>query len=183
MESENLIKSSINLLIILDVESFIHQSFEKSSDISTTIPVIPDTSFVIQNREAIMLPNQVIISAKSGNILKIRATTIDLNSTYAAIIYRIMNLQSARQGSTFQFTPITIKAAVQPNAYTTDGLPANQICQSFSSFNFPIHSAGKKKLRVFFALYGLNDTSECQNLRGYFCFDISLNIKLNLGDE
>lgn len=168
---------TIDLLIVFDTAVIFQGSSNPSKDRTAPSVVKSDSQYVFCSEiDDEQSKNPLIISACAGDIMKIRGTSIYQNSEQAVIIYKVTSQGWLGSKETFEANPVTVDQAVQPDPSSTDGLPALHVKANFTSMNTVIQSSGRKKYRVCFALYDLDNTGEIQNLVGYYYWDMKIKL-------
>ncbi|REC48927.1 inclusion body family protein [Chryseobacterium pennipullorum] len=117
-------------------------------------------------------------SAKVGDTVSFRSTSIYQNSDDAVIIYNIKYWSGDQVFNNFVYDAVERKQAVVPNYSSPNGLPANTADITFSSFDSKVKATGKENFYVQFALYILDpNNSNQQILLGYYYWDPTITVK------
>ncbi|ALR31894.1 DNA-directed RNA polymerase subunit beta [Chryseobacterium sp. IHB B 17019] len=117
-------------------------------------------------------------SARAGDFVAFRGTSIYQNSDDAIIIYNIKYWSGDQVFNSFVYDAVTRQQAVVPNYDSSNGLPPNYASITFSSFDSKVRNTGTENFYVQFALYTIDpNNSNKQILYGYYYWDPTITVK------
>lgn len=172
---------TINVLIVIDTD-YVKAHYPNGSkdkdhptaiDHSSQFMICADPRGVVSGQGTFDL----VFKANEGDIVSFRGTSIYQNSDDAVIVYGIRHWSGDQVFNTFVTNMVTLTGAVQPDRTQLDGLPANNVPQSFTSLDSKVGQAGTENFYVYFALYTLDATGENQNLFGYYYWDPQIQVQ------
>jgi hypothetical protein len=171
----------IDILVVIDTD-YVKSNYPNPSQDPNNPTGIDHNSqhMIVSNTNAISGQGTADLnfSAKAGDEVSFRSTSISQNSDDAVIIYNIKYWSGDQVFNTFVYDAVTRQQAVVPNYNSANGLPANTANITFSSFDSKVKSTGTENFYVQFALYQLDpNNSNNQILFGYYYWDPTITVK------
>ncbi|GEJ48058.1 MULTISPECIES: inclusion body family protein [unclassified Chryseobacterium] len=177
----NASSQEIDVLIVIDTDYV--RSHYKSPSTDPNNPVGIDHNsqhMIVSNANAISGQGTADLnfSARAGDIVSFRGTSIYQNSDDAVIIYNIKYWSGDQVFNNFVYNSVERRKAAVPNVNSQNGLPATTADITFASIDARVRATGKENFYVQFGLYILdpNDSNK-QILYGYFYWDPTITVK------
>jgi hypothetical protein len=170
----------INVLVVIDTDYVKSHYPNPSKDPTKPTAIDHNSQFMICTDPRGGIANQgsadLQFAALPGDIVSFTGVSIYDNSDDAVIVYGINYWKGDNVFNQFVPDLVVRNGAAQPDPTTQNGLPAQLVQQSFSSFDSKVKQAGTENFYVYFALYQLSD-GEQQELFGYYYWDPSIQVK------
>jgi len=182
MEAEfNSSAQEINVLVVIDTD-YVRSHYPNPSQDPNNPTGIDHNSqhMIVSNANAISGQGTADLnfSARAGDNVSFRSTSIYQNSDDAVIIYNIKYWSGDQVFNSFVYNAVTRQQAVVPNYDSQNGLPANFASITFSSFDSKVRNTGTENFYVQFALYTIDpNNSNKQVLYGYYYWDPTITVK------
>ncbi|MDQ1857496.1 MULTISPECIES: inclusion body family protein [Chryseobacterium] len=183
MEDIELKSSSqeIDVLIVIDTD-YVRSTYPNPSKDPNNPTGIDHNSqhMIVSNANAISGQGTADLnfSARAGDIVSFRGTSIYQNSDDAVIIYNIKYWSGDQVFNSFMYNSVERRQAAVPNLNSQNGLPAASADITFASIDSKVKATGTENFYVQFGLYILdpNDSNK-QILYGYFYWDPTITVK------
>jgi hypothetical protein len=181
MDTQKSSSQEIDVIVVIDTD-YVRSHYPNPSQDSNNPTGIDHNSqhMIVSNANAISGQGTADLnfSAKAGDSVAFRSTSIYQNSDEAVIIYNIKYWKGDQVFNNFIYNAVTRQKAVVPNYNSGNGLPANHANITFSSFDSKVRGTGKESFYVQFALYTLDpNDSNNQILFGYYFWDPTITVK------
>ncbi|EJL73269.1 inclusion body family protein [Chryseobacterium populi] len=171
----------IDVLVVIDTDYVMKHYPNPSQDPNNPTGIDHNSQhMIVSNSNAISGQGSADLnfSAKAGDNVSFRSTSIYQNSDDAVIIYNIKYWSGDQVFNNFVYNAVIRKQAVVPNYDSPNGLPANTANITFSSFDSRVRSTGTENFYVQFALYTIDpNNSDRQILYGYYYWDPTITVK------
>lgn len=171
----------IDVLVVIDTD-YVREHYPNPSQDPANPTGIDHNSqhMIVSNANAISGQGSADLnfSARVGDTVSFRSTSIYQNSDDAVIIYNIKYWSGNQVFNSFVYNAVQRKQAVIPNFNSSNGLPAGTADITFSSFDSKVKSSGTENFYVQFALYIVDPkNSDRQILYGYYHWDPTITVK------
>ncbi|MCJ8152568.1 inclusion body family protein [Chryseobacterium sp. SSA4.19] len=162
----------INVLVVIDTD-YVKANYPNPSKDPNNPTGIDHNSqhMIVLNANALSGQGTADLnfSARAGDNVSFRSTSIYQNSDDAVMIYNVKYWAGDQVFNNFIYNAVTRKLAVVPNYNSPNGLPANTANITFSSFDSRVKTTGTENFYMMFALYVIDpNNSDSQILYGYY---------------
>ncbi|WP_300691503.1 inclusion body family protein [Chryseobacterium sp.] len=170
----------IDILIVIDTDYIRSHYTSPSTDPNNPTGIDHNSQHMIaSNANALSGQGSADLdfSARAGDVVSFRGTSIYQNSDDAVIIYNIKYWSGEQVFNNFVYNSVERKEAVVPDVKSLNGLPATKADITFASIDSKVRTTGKENFYVQFALYILDPKdSNKQILYGYFYWDPTITV-------
>jgi len=170
----------INVLVVIDTDYVKSHYPNPSKDPANPTGIDHNSQFMICTDPRGGIQNQgtadLQFAALPGDTVSFAGVSIYNNADDAVVLYGIKYWKGDNVFNQFVPDLVVHSGAAQPDPTTSNGLPVQNVPQSFSSFDSKVMKAGTENFYVQFGLYQLVG-GEQQELFGYFYWDPSIQVR------